>query len=608
MIGPAFSGESKAADAILEQGEIPNVTASATNPGLTRTGWKYFHRLVATDDPAGAGHRGLPDAHQVPKKAFVISDDQEYSVGIADYACKGFQATGVTVERDKFAQGASDYSSTVSQGQGGQPRRDLLRRVLRPGGQAAQAAARRRRDRHVRHRRRLARRGPISGAGEQAAEGAIVGCPCNIPFGSTDPKLKKFTDDYKAKFNPDPAIYSTEGYDAATAFINAIKAGTPTPRRSTTSWRRWSSTASRRRSSSSPTVSRTLATLRLQVGGRHFAPPATTARTRDQLTRTTAQGGRTRPRPPFLPSPRSGGRVRGLRRPVLVSTIDGLTIGSIYALVALGYTLVYGVLRLINFAHSEIFMIGMFATLVHAHHCSGRPARRAGLALVGRAALLPGRGHGGLRRRPWLSSASPTARCAGAARPASPRSSPRSACRCSSRSSSPWSHPAAAGSRTHQQRCPRAREERRCSPSAARVLRNDKLLVFVAAIVHDGRARPVRDRTRLGPRHPRHRAGRRDRRADGREHRPRRRAHLPPRRPMAGGAAVLYGIYFETPRSTSASSPASRRSPPRCSAASATSAARCSAASCSGCSRTTAPASSARSGRTSSPSSSWCSS
>ncbi|HUQ00820.1 MAG TPA: branched-chain amino acid ABC transporter permease, partial [Aeromicrobium sp.] len=44
-------------------------------------------------------------------------------------------------------------------------------------------------------------------------------------------------------------------------------------------------------------------------------------------------------------------------------TIDGLTIGAIYSLVALGYTLVYGVLRLINFAHSEIFMIGTFAAL-----------------------------------------------------------------------------------------------------------------------------------------------------------------------------------------------------------------------------------------------------
>ncbi|MGN6721242.1 MAG: branched-chain amino acid ABC transporter permease [Marmoricola sp.] len=42
-------------------------------------------------------------------------------------------------------------------------------------------------------------------------------------------------------------------------------------------------------------------------------------------------------------------------------TITGLAVGSIYALVALGYTMVYGVLQLINFAHSEVFMFGTFA-------------------------------------------------------------------------------------------------------------------------------------------------------------------------------------------------------------------------------------------------------
>jgi branched-chain amino acid transport system permease protein len=44
-------------------------------------------------------------------------------------------------------------------------------------------------------------------------------------------------------------------------------------------------------------------------------------------------------------------------------TINGLSKGSIYALVALGYTLVYGVLRLINFAHAEVFMVGTFTVL-----------------------------------------------------------------------------------------------------------------------------------------------------------------------------------------------------------------------------------------------------
>lgn len=43
------------------------------------------------------------------------------------------------------------------------------------------------------------------------------------------------------------------------------------------------------------------------------------------------------------------------------STIDGLAYGAIYALIAMGYTLVYGVLRLINFAHSEVFISGAYA-------------------------------------------------------------------------------------------------------------------------------------------------------------------------------------------------------------------------------------------------------
>lgn len=46
--------------------------------------------------------------------------------------------------------------------------------------------------------------------------------------------------------------------------------------------------------------------------------------------------------------------------------VNALQLGSIYALIALGYTLVYGVLRLINFAHGDIFMVGAFVSLFGA--------------------------------------------------------------------------------------------------------------------------------------------------------------------------------------------------------------------------------------------------
>lgn len=44
------------------------------------------------------------------------------------------------------------------------------------------------------------------------------------------------------------------------------------------------------------------------------------------------------------------------------SAIDSVKLGSLYALIALGYTMVYGIIRLINFAHGEVFMVGAFAT------------------------------------------------------------------------------------------------------------------------------------------------------------------------------------------------------------------------------------------------------
>ena len=57
--------------------------------------------------------------------------------------------------------------------------------------------------------------------------------------------------------------------------------------------------------------------------------------------------------------------------------ILGLTRGSMYALIALGYTLVYGVLQLINFAHSEVFMFGAFGSFVVVHAIVGAGAGTA---------------------------------------------------------------------------------------------------------------------------------------------------------------------------------------------------------------------------------------
>src|SRR5260370_34285610 len=76
---------------------------------------------------------------------------------------------------------------------------------------------------------------------------------------------------------------------------------------------------------------------------------------------------------------------------ILQQIINALTVGAIYALIALGYTMVYGVLRLINFAHSEMFTAGAFVA-VFAAGLLGGVAGHPGIALPGGVLSLLGLG------------------------------------------------------------------------------------------------------------------------------------------------------------------------------------------------------------------------
>ncbi|MEJ0099341.1 MAG: branched-chain amino acid ABC transporter permease [Pseudomonadota bacterium] len=68
---------------------------------------------------------------------------------------------------------------------------------------------------------------------------------------------------------------------------------------------------------------------------------------------------------------------------LLQQLINGLALGAIYALIALGYTMVYGVLRFINFAHSDVFMVGAFAGYFLAQLFPAGSALSGVLVLIG---------------------------------------------------------------------------------------------------------------------------------------------------------------------------------------------------------------------------------
>lgn len=71
---------------------------------------------------------------------------------------------------------------------------------------------------------------------------------------------------------------------------------------------------------------------------------------------------------------------------LLQNLLNGIAAGSIYALIALGYTMVYGILKLINFAHGDIFMLGSFVGFYCGNYFASRMS--GGASGIGSAALV----------------------------------------------------------------------------------------------------------------------------------------------------------------------------------------------------------------------------
>ena len=74
-------------------------------------------------------------------------------------------------------------------------------------------------------------------------------------------------------------------------------------------------------------------------------------------------------------------------RTILTQVLNGLQLGSIYALVALGYTMVYGIILLLNFAHGDIIMVGAYISWIVMSQLGLNPVLAIVLSIVGCAGL-----------------------------------------------------------------------------------------------------------------------------------------------------------------------------------------------------------------------------
>lgn len=225
IVGPAYSGESEAADPIFNDAGIPLITPSATRTSLSTHGWKVFHRAVANDDaqgPAAAAY--MKNVLKAPK-VFVADDQSAYGAGLADIVKQMLGGTVAGSDKTAADGKQTDFSATVqkivSSGAtaffygGYYQNAGLLRKQLSGANWKGVMVA----------GDGVNDPGFAKAAGNNAAAGTVVTCPC-APASKAG---GSFVPDYTAKWNVAPGTYSDVAFDATNIFLQGIDAGNTTP-------------------------------------------------------------------------------------------------------------------------------------------------------------------------------------------------------------------------------------------------------------------------------------------------------------------------------------------------------------------------------------------
>ncbi|GAA5192020.1 branched-chain amino acid ABC transporter substrate-binding protein [Rugosimonospora acidiphila] len=224
IVGPAFSGESAAADPIFDQAAIPLITPSATNPTLATKGWKVFHRAVANDQAQGPAVANYITNVLKAQKVFVADDQSAYGAGLADQVKAKLGSSVVGTDKTGADGQQTDFSATVqkivSSGAtaffygGYYTNSGLLRKQLTQAGwKGTQLGGDGVND-----------PGYAKAAGNAAAAGSVV----TLPAQPATKASGDFVSQYKAKWGVDAGTYSDVAYDAANMFLQGIDAGNTT--------------------------------------------------------------------------------------------------------------------------------------------------------------------------------------------------------------------------------------------------------------------------------------------------------------------------------------------------------------------------------------------
>ena len=220
LIGPAFSGETKATGGVFDQAGLAAVTASATNVTLSEQGWKTFFRGLANDGVQGPSVANYLKNTVGDKKICVVDDSTDYGTGLAKAVRDTLGPVADSACNISVKKGDKDFSAAVTQAKGQTPDSVFY------SGYYAEAAP------FVQQLRDAGFAGKFvsaDGTKDQefvkqagsSSKDALLSCPCGPATGA-------FADDYTKAFGQAPGTYSIEGYDLGTILAKGVDSGATT--------------------------------------------------------------------------------------------------------------------------------------------------------------------------------------------------------------------------------------------------------------------------------------------------------------------------------------------------------------------------------------------
>ena len=220
LVGPAFSGETKATGGVFDQAGLVAATPSATNVTLSDEGWKTFLRGLANDGVQGPSVANYLKNTLGFKKICVVDDSTDYGTGLAKAIRDTLGPVADSACNISVKKGDKDFSAALTQIEGQSPD------AIFYSGYYADSAT------FVQQLRDVGVTATfVSGDGSKdpefvkqagaSSKGALLSCACG-------PETGVFAEEYTQKFGQPPGAYSAEGYDIATIMLKGIDSGAVT--------------------------------------------------------------------------------------------------------------------------------------------------------------------------------------------------------------------------------------------------------------------------------------------------------------------------------------------------------------------------------------------